>query len=58
VILVDDGRVSDGASDFHTLTELEEMVVASGRHYHFSVADDVIRIVPDDSASFPQGVAP
>lgn len=47
VILIDDARCFDGSDGYPAMDQLRELVLDRGPRYDFSVADDVIRIVPE-----------
>ncbi len=48
VILIDDARCFDGTHDYPALNDLQEFVALSRPDYAFSVANDVIRIHPQE----------
>jgi hypothetical protein len=47
VLLIDDARCFDGTKGYPALNTLRELVERWGQGYGLSVADDVIRIVPE-----------
>lgn len=46
VILIDDARLFDGRNDYPTLDELRQDALVQFPNYHFTVADDIVRLVP------------
>lgn len=48
VILIDDARCFDGTHDYPALNDLQEFVALSRPDYAFSVANDIIRIHPQE----------
>lgn len=51
VLLIDDARCFDGTEGYPALDALRELVRLRGQGYNLSVADDVIRIVPETGRS-------
>ena len=47
IILIDDARVFDGTHGYPTIPEVKQLASMHLPRYHFSVADDIIRLVPE-----------
>ncbi len=54
VVLVDDARLFTGAFDYPTLDQVAELAAAARPGWNLEVADDIVRLIPNDSPAFAQ----